>query len=315
MNADISQLSDLLIGEIVKDFGLPRSAMINQTFHPFFHRATDRLARLGVEFDRTVVEAGIPAAARGLLANFCQPVRTFGSMQVPPDGPLLVLSNHPGTYDSLVLFSQVNRRDARFISSSIPFVMAFPNASRHFIFATRDMHQRMGVVRQAIQHLQSGGAVLLFGSGHIDPDPGVYAPAAAAAQIGNWWHSAELLLKKVPETRLVLSIISHVVSPGWAHHPITWLRRQELDRRRLAELGQLVEQLLNPAVVRLSPRLSHSRPYGLEELRRQAGSEKVMSAVTQLATQLLEDHCTRSSPDSGLERLSMPGKNEMFTNI
>ncbi len=173
MTPDIQFLSDSLIAEIVKDFGFPKSNVLNHLFHAFFHRATDRLAALGLTFDRTVAENGTAAAARNLLAGFCHPVHAIGAEAIPGDGPTLIVSNHPGTFDSLVLLSQVNRPDVRFISSSIPCIKALPHASRHFIFVTKDPYERMTGVRQAVRHLKSGGTIVIFGSGHIDPDPSV----------------------------------------------------------------------------------------------------------------------------------------------
>jgi hypothetical protein len=244
MTPELQKLSDSLVGEIVKAFGLPRKPFMNRLLHPFFHRATDRLSALGVDFDWTVENDNIATAAENLLRGFCQPIRASGTGNIPAEGPVLIVSNHPGTYDSLVLFSQVKRLDVRFISSRIPFVKALPNASRHFIFVTMDPGDRVAGVRQALRHLQGGGVILLFGSGHIDQDPSVYDPGETIQQIEKWWPSAEFLINKAPDTKLVLSIISHVVSLRWARHPITWLRRGDVDRRRLAQLGQLVQQLL-----------------------------------------------------------------------
>jgi hypothetical protein len=290
MIPDIRSLSDSLISEIVKSFGLPRTKTANRLVRPFFHSATDRLAELGLTFDRTVAERDIATASRDLLAGFSYPVRAVGTENIPSEGPVLIVSNHPGTFDGLVLFSQITRPDVRFIGSRIPFIQALPHASQHFIFVTIDSHERMAGVRQALRHLRGGGTVAVFGSGHIDPDPSVYDSGEAVSHIQKWWPSAEFLLNLVPDTKLILSTISHVVSPRWAHHPITWLRRGEVNRRRLAELGQLVQQLLSPAGHFLSPCISFSRPYSVETLCQETGSEKMMDAIIFHATELLRKH-------------------------
>jgi hypothetical protein len=303
MTPDLRTLSDFLIGEIVKAFGLPRKPFTTRLLRPFFHGATDRLAALGLDFDWTVQNDNIATAAENLLRGFCHPVRASGTGNIPAEGPLLVVSNHPGTYDSLVLFSQVKRPDVRFIGSRIPFVVALPHASQHFIFVTLNPRDRVAGIRQAIRHLRAGGAVLVFGSGHIDPDPSVYNPAGTLQHIQRWWPSAEFLLNKVPDTKLVLSVISHVVSPHWAWHPITWLRRGDVDRRRLAQLGQLVQQLLAPGSQFLAPRISFSHPYSVDALHRETGAERLMPAIFCHAGELLRQHLSTFN-----DFISVPGQ-------
>jgi len=288
----LASLSDALIGEVVKAFGVRRSPRTLRLFRPFFHRATDRLAALGLNFDTAVAEAGPAAAARDLLAEFCHPVRASGAENIPLEGPTLIVSNHPGTYDSLALFSQVARPDLRFISSSIPFVKALPHASQRFIYVTIDAHARTAGVRQALRHLQNGGSVALFGSGHIDPDPAVYDPQDSLAHIQGWWPSVEFLLNKAPSTNLVISMVSQVVSPRWARHPITWLRRKGVDRRRLAELGQLIQQLLVPGLLASSPCISFSEPYPVGLLRQESGPGPLMPSILLHAADLLQRHLT-----------------------
>ena len=46
-----------------------------------------------------------------------------------------------------------------------------------------------------------GGAVLLYGFGHIDPDPAVYDDAPAI--IEKWSPSIDLFLRMVPETKAI----------------------------------------------------------------------------------------------------------------
>ncbi len=55
----------------------------------------------------------------------------------------------------------------------------------------------MAAARSGIRHLQNGGALLLFGTGLIDPDPAVYP--GAEKEIENWSPSIDLFLRHVPE--------------------------------------------------------------------------------------------------------------------
>ncbi|MDO9129588.1 MAG: hypothetical protein Q7U34_06960, partial [Anaerolineales bacterium] len=152
MDADIKALSDSLIYEILNALGLPKTESLHRTLLPLFHKATDKLATIGVTFDRLVTEAGFPKAAEWALSSWCRGVKARGSQHVPADGPLLVVSNHPGTYDSLVITSRLGRDDVKFITSDILFLQKLPHAYSHFINTTLDAHNRMASARAAIRH-------------------------------------------------------------------------------------------------------------------------------------------------------------------
>ena len=98
-------------------------------------------------------------------------MEVHGGDNVPKRGPLLVVSNHPGTYDAVAIAAHLSRDDVKIVSSDIPFIQTMRNANRHFLFTTRDTYKRMIVIKRAIRHLKSGGAILIFPSGHIDPEP------------------------------------------------------------------------------------------------------------------------------------------------
>ncbi len=68
---------------------------------------------------------------------------------------------------------------------------------------------RANAVRRSIQHLKDGGAVLIFPSGQIDPDPAVLPGAREALE--KWSKSIAIMLRRVPETRLVSAITSGVL--------------------------------------------------------------------------------------------------------
>jgi hypothetical protein len=146
----------------------------------------------------------------------------------------------------------------------------------------------MVAARQAIRHLQIGGAVLLYGFGHIDPDPAIYDDTAST--IEKWSPSIDLFLKLVPEAKVLITITSHVVSPSWRYSLLYHLRRVPVERRRLVEFGQVMTQLLFPATFRQSPYISFAPPVSSEILRKESGSERLLPAVIMRGKALLGDH-------------------------
>ncbi|MEW6093485.1 MAG: hypothetical protein AB1531_05920 [Chloroflexota bacterium] len=289
MDAEIQRLSDTLIYEIVNAVGLPRSRFWFRVFHPIFHKAAERMAAIGITLDRKIAEQGAPLGTGWALTNWCRDLQARGRENVPPEGPLLVVSNHSGTYDSFVICSQAGRKDFKAISSDIPFFKNLPHVAEHAIFLTDRTPDRTAAARAGIRHLQNGGMLLVFGTGLIDPDPAVYPDAER--HIERWSPSIDLFLRTVPDLKLVACIVSGVVSRKWARHPVTWLRRGGVDKRRIAEFGQVLQQLFRPGSLYLTPRISFAPPVDAAALRRESNSERLLPAVIARGKALLADHC------------------------
>ncbi|MGA2111818.1 MAG: 1-acyl-sn-glycerol-3-phosphate acyltransferase [Anaerolineales bacterium] len=288
MDPEAKVLSASLVGEVFKALGLPEHGWARRAFAPLFSLATDRFSTIGLTFDRLCRDDGFPNAAQWALSNWCQNIRVRGTENIPPEGPLLVVSNHPGTYDMLVVASQMKRNDLRIFATNIPFLMALPNACRHFFFVDSDPYARMTRARDAVRHLRGRGVVLLQGTGLIDPDPAV--SEGASQSLEGWSRSVDLFLSLAPNTRVLLSVVSHVVSLAWARSPLTWLRRQPIDKRRLVEFGQVLQQMFLPGSLYLSPRLSLAPPVSVETLRSESVSGRLLSALIVRENKLLEEH-------------------------
>jgi hypothetical protein len=223
-----------------------------------------------------------------MASHWVREVITRGAESVPAKGPLLVVSNHVGAYDILVVPSQINRRDIKIIASDSPFFKNLPNASQHMIYASGDPGKRMVTVRHGITHLQEGGALLLFGTGLVDPDPEIHSNAEA--DIGNWSGSIDLFLRQVPQTQVVISILSGIVMPKWAHSPLTWLRKVEWQKRRIAEYGQVIEQLLLRRKSNITPHMTIAPPVNVEELRGESQGNHLLGSVIARGKKLLDEH-------------------------
>jgi hypothetical protein len=289
LDAVIQSLSETLIDEIINAVGLRKTAITQRIFDLLFHKAAGRLAEIGVTFDRLIDRDGFPSACAWALTNWCRDITARGSESVPQTGPLLVISNHAGAYDSVVIASLLGRNDLKFIASDVAFLKNLPNTSEHFLFVSEDdAYNRMAAARSGIRHLQAGGALLLFGTGLIDPDPAVYP--GAEKEIENWSSSIDLFLRQVPDANVVVTIVSGIVSPRWARHPVTWLKRIDWQKRRLAEFGQVLQQLFFPGRLYVSPRLSFAPPVPVAQLQRESGTNRVLPAVIARGKTLLAGH-------------------------
>ncbi len=287
LEKEIQRVSDSLREDVLKVLGLPRSEAWCNLGDLLFGKATRHLAKIGLTFDRMIVESGFYKASAWTLTNWCRDVLAHGVENVPSEGPLLVVSNHPGAYDALVIASRLPRRDLHIIASDLPFFHALYNFSKRVFYIPFNINNaagRMAGMLSAVRYLKDGGSVLLMGSGTIDPDPAVYPGALTHLQ--RWTDAASLFLRFVPQTHILLSAVSHIVHPKWAHHPLTWLRKGGMEKRRMAELGQVFQQLFYPGSLYVSPRLSFSKLFSAEEL-----GDSPRNALLERETSLLIEHC------------------------
>jgi hypothetical protein len=299
MDAEIEELSESLVDELVGALGLPKNGAWHNLFWRVFRKTTDNLSSIGIAFDRIVDQDGLPAGSEWAISHFCNPVKYQGIENIPRDCPLLIVSNHPGAYDALIIFSKLIRQDIMWIGSIIPFLEKLPHVKQHIIFASRvDPYNGMTVMRSSLRHLQSGGTLLYFGAGHRDPDPDVYPNAGK--MMDNWLKGIEIFIKHVPGITLLPTIVSGVVSKKWSRHPLTLLRRKQIDKQRLSEFGQVITQLLIPGRLMITPSISFGPPITGSTLMTSTGMKDILQAVIECEKNLLISHCNVFGGDPGL---------------
>jgi hypothetical protein len=237
-------------------------------------------------FDQYVVDYGFREAALRILPIFAQAFEARNVENIPHEGPLLITSNHPGTCDSIVIAATIPRPDLKIVATGIPFVQGLRNAASHLIYTTLDTHERMMVVRAAIRHLKEGGALLIFPSGRIDQDPAL--SKSAADDLRKWSPSVEVILRHVPQTQVLLTVVSDVLSARWRWNPLVRLMGDDHKQRSVAEFLQVIQQMLFPNSVPVRPRLTYSNPLTPEELT--GTGQDLMEGMIEQARCLMEDH-------------------------
>jgi hypothetical protein len=291
MATSIATLTQQIDNEVIHALGLPLDSWLAARLHAILARATRRFSEHFAEVDRIVEEQGLPAGAAWLLRRLATGLDARGVENVPAQGPLIIASNHPGAVDSLAVVASAQRPDVKIIASAVPFLQSLPNIRNYLIFAPKPKHveARMLALRESIRHLESGGALLLFAHGNIDPDPAL-VPSADQELVG-WSRSLEIFLRRVPETCVVISIVSGVIDPHCMGHPITRLRRERPDRQRIAMMLQVIQQMLGRQFD-IRPRVSFSE---LLDAARIGPPERALPVLTQRAQVLMRSHLTWQS--------------------
>lgn len=282
-----STLRQYLIDEIVRASRVSR-VWLKMLIHTLVWAPTHRFAKLAEDFDQRVSSQGFREACRWVLPRFTTGFSIQGQENIPTEGPLLITSNHPGTVDSLVISANIPRPDLKIIASGFDFLRNLPATAHHLIYTSSDTHERMGVVRQAIQQLKDGGAVLIFPSGRLDPDPDLIPGAEQA--LGLWSPSLEILLRRVPQTRVLISIVSGVIAPDALQNPIARLQKTLNDRQRIAEVVQVIQQLISPFKPSINPRLTFSNPFSAMDLGVRLERNQILSPLLERAHQTLQAH-------------------------
>lgn len=286
--ADVNVMTMRLVEEVFNALGFSKTGFACRNFGWIVRPIARRLAVMLVPIDQDLGKYGTQVAARNFLPPFVNEVKSRGAESIPTTGPIIVASNHPGAYDSMAIVSQIPRPDATFIISDIPLVKFMPNANKHAYFATSDSNTRTNAVRETIRLLERGGCLVIFATGLIDPDPEVWGEEAANRELEGWSSSLELFLKKVPETKLIVTIASGVLDSGWAKSRSIRIAKPGLERRRLAEFGQVISQLLRPGRKKYNPHISFAQPVTLDELGH--GKGEAMSKIKARARALLAEH-------------------------
>ena len=275
----VEALTRVCVEDLLSAFGLgeTREGALRRPLEVLARVPARRLARQAAVYDGIVGEEGLGAGGAWAMERMARRVEVEGVGNVPREGPVLLVPNHPGLGDSLALFATTPRPDLRVIAAKRPFLDALPNTSRHLLTVDEASPGRLGVVRAAGRHLKGGGAVLVFPGGKIEPDPAVLPGAVEA--LGRWSGSVDLFARLVPGLRIVPAVVSGVISPAALRNPLTFLRRKREDREWLAA----TLQMLTPALRNVTTRVAFGQPVHAEG----PSDEKVGRAVLDEARRLM----------------------------
>lgn len=288
VNAAILRRS--ILEDVFKDFNHSSRIWLRRLLEPLVWISANRFAEIAAQFDEMVAYAGFQQAIRQHLTGFVSKIDLYGVENVPQEGPLLVISNHPGTYDSLAIAASLPRDDLNIIAADFQLLRRLPAASRRLILVDHQAHLNLSVVRSTIRHLRSGDSVLIFPRGRVEPDP-ADLPGALESMMA-WSPSLELFLREVPQTKALVTIVSGVLSPVFLRNPLIKLRRGLRDPQAIAGVTQITVQMLFRKWIRVKPKISFNIPRTMDELHRDGIS--LHHSILNEARRLLVDHLSTS---------------------
>lgn len=291
MDTDALQISILnshITDEIFAAFGFETTSLARKLLWPLFWPPAELFARIIGDVEQNVAQFGMAEAARRLLPRFVDGVEVIGAENIPSQGPLLVASNHPGAYDSVAIIANLPRADLKVVVSDVPLLRSLTALDKRLIYTPEGGHGRMTALRNMIRHLQAGGAVLIFATGFVDPDPAVLP--GAEEKLADWSPSLELALQHVPEAKILPTIVSGVLSSDSLRSPLLRIQKEAWRQRKLAEFLQVIQQLVFHRDYGLTPRISFGEPLTAQELVERSPSGKVRPEIISQAVNLLTRH-------------------------
>lgn len=277
--SSVEELYTALEYEVFRISGWSGDDWRRRLFQTLLNRPLHRLAGVLTLLDEDTRRFGLTIALTRFLEHFACNIEWAAEEPIPQKGPLIVACNHPGTFDGFVLAKLLQREDVRVIARDMPLLRSLPHISRHLTFSTRDMTQRAAVLREVIQHLKNGGVLLTFPRGTIEPDPG--SMTGAMGEVRYWLPSIELWLRKVPETRLVIGVISQVTAP-LALKVGRLFFRKPWNAQVAAEVMQVAFQVLAPERWKIQPRVTFSAPLSLKKLEMELNGERRLFPLIQV---------------------------------
>ncbi len=234
----VDALTEINLAELLDSVGLARlqATPLRHLFRP----VARRFALTAAEFDTRVGLYGLSKGSEWLVQQMTSGLQVSGQAQVPPHGPVVLLSNHPGMTDTVALFTALaSRPDLRVMALDRPFLRALPQVARQLIFLPDHAAGLAAALRAGARHLKDGGALLTFPAGEIEPDPVTFGTARAIDSLRHWTDSYALFARLVPSAVFVPALVSGVISPHAQRHPLTRLRRTPRDREKMAAALQI----------------------------------------------------------------------------
>jgi 1-acyl-sn-glycerol-3-phosphate acyltransferase len=245
----LEALTRINLDDLVNAFGWQDSPWLARLVRMLFARPARAFAWHMLEFDAAIASRGLADAACLTERRYVRHVQVFGS-ECLPEGPSLILANHPGMTDTLALFAALAQPGLRVIALDRPFLLSLPNLSHYLDFVNEQPQERVALVRRVLRHLRSGGSILTFPAGHTEPDPQTYR--GATESLASWSDSTSVFVRLAPETAVVPVCIRGVTWGVAVSHPLVRLRSTLDDRMLLASALQLLANVtlhLRPVTV------------------------------------------------------------------
>ncbi len=289
--------------EALVRLGVTDRPVLNRLASRLIMQALPRFADVMTEFDRRVAADGFASGLLWLLPFLQMDVSSVGKEGVPTDGPVLLVSNHPGGADFCAIFSQVARNDGRMVAA-VEQLGLLPNVTPHIVYSSRTkgkQRKRGETTQLLINQLRDGNLILLYPRGKMEPDPRWAVGGRDCVPL--WSGSTTRFAAAVPNLTIVPVCVSGSVSRKALS--MRWLNlfRSERYKQRTAVFVQMAMSMLRPKMWNVTPLVHFGHPIRVSEIELDEIRPKVESELNRLLTfARAPDWPLRSRTDGWLEK-------------
>jgi hypothetical protein len=247
------RLRDENLDDVLKAIGLVGLARRLPSIRRIFDGPVSEFASLLEELDLRVGRDGLQEASKWFIARLhCRVVA-----DPPPVGPALFVCNHPGLGDALAVFSLISDPRLKILALDRPVLGALENLHERLLTLALDGSGTTALLRQTVEHLKSGGSVLTFPAGKIEPDP---AWADPPPTFEHWSESPTFLARRVPGLKLIPILVSGVRLQRYVDPWVTRFHRKSADREWAGAILQLAHMARRGKVAATTLRVQFGKP-------------------------------------------------------
>jgi hypothetical protein len=284
---DQNSLTRIVLEDIKTSANLGRRKIISWIIDTVGYRPAGWLAELLAQIDEQLNEASLPDIAERAVYPLSNGLEIHNQGAVPDSGPLLVVANHPGWTDIFGVLASLKRDDVKVVAQQKGFMRILRNINRHMLTIEPNSTFKLNAIREIIQALSDGMAVIIFPSGMLEPDPAI-VPGAVESLRG-WSDSVGVFLNKVPDTQLLPVLVSSVLTEKAFNSRFAKLGQNQKRHQQLAMAVQFIAQRLSKEPHWKKPlQIDIVQPKKTEELDLSLDPHLLNLAVRQEMLKLLE---------------------------
>lgn len=170
-------------------------AFLNIVVAPFFILPSLCFTGLLLAIDQRARQEGFSAALGFGLGHYYGPTETKGGTP-PAQGPLLVVANHPGLGDFPSLVASLGRKDIKVIIKERALMIPLTAILDSCIIINETLESRAKAILSAVDHLASGGCLVIFPAGEIEEDPALYPTYPGKDYFKPWFPIVDGITKR-----------------------------------------------------------------------------------------------------------------------